>query len=708
MIAFRVVFLVVVLAGAIAITIARAVPQVALDSSEHALASGARMASLLVAETWERSRAEREAVGSAVAGDELLRASLSSSTDTIVDEEAPEPVAMFRQALNARSASRSAIDAALLVDADGELVDARNDTGAVNIPTLLSRSGAAEALESGEPSSMLFSVDGAIFASTATPVTSGSDVVAAVVLVERLDSAWVASTSWGADAQIAYFLGLDVVATNIGDQALLDAVRDTVRGTPRDAIGSPGRLLTRARHVVDDRVALIAPIRLGTGSDADPSLGAIVVTQAAAVPDNPITLLAAADYFDDGLGRLAVPIGIALVFYFLALLFLEAALGRAGGRLARSIEDNATANNPERVDVSASPAWLRPVARAYNVFLDAYRAHAPQARRTRAELSGSGLARRSDAEPDSSSGVLPRFEERVPVAPEPVDLFSALDSKATASDEARPGRVERPAVTGGSSLSELLSSLGAAPVSAPLPPRADEPEPEVGADEASAHVSEPEAATAEASTPSTDGAGDSEVEQSSGPEASVLGNPDAESEQGAMATPEVPPQPFTPPPSEPMEDVPTEASRRPSVSPPPVPGSAADDTGEQSPFAEPTVPRVSMEDLARRAAAARSGGGPEHAPEPDALLRAAEERLQRLRSGSSSESFRSEHRELYEQFVDAKELCGEDTSRLTYERFVEKLTRNRTALIERYNCSDVRFDVAMQEGKVTLKATPIR
>src|SRR5690606_16489855 len=121
----------------------------------------------------------------------------------------------------------------------------------------------------------------------------------------------------------------------------------------------------------------------------------------------------------------------------------------AASRLARSIEDNATANNPERVDVSASPAWLRPVARAYNVFLEAYRAHAPQARRTRAELSGSGLARRSDAELDSSSGVLPRFEERVPVAPEPVDLFSALDSKATASDEARPGRVERPAVTGG-------------------------------------------------------------------------------------------------------------------------------------------------------------------------------------------------------------------------------------------------------------------
>ena len=50
----------------------------------------------------------------------------------------------------------------------------------------------------------------------------------------------------------------------------------------------------------------------------------------------------------------------------------------------------------------------------------------------------------------------------------------------------------------------------------------------------------------------------------------------------------------------------------------------------------------------------------------------------------------------------------ERTSKLTYPRFVGKIERNREALKRRYGCRDVQFKVQMTEGRVTLKATPIR
>jgi hypothetical protein len=79
-----------------------------------------------------------------------------------------------------------------------------------------------------------------------------------------------------------------------------------------------------------------------------------------------------------------------------------------------------------------------------------------------------------------------------------------------------------------------------------------------------------------------------------------------------------------------------------------------------------------------------------------------------LRPSDGDASVPEEHRALFDRFVSAKRECGEDTTRLTYQRFVAKLDRNRSALMSRYECSDVRFDVATKNGKVTLKATPLR
>ncbi len=63
---------------------------------------------------------------------------------------------------------------------------------------------------------------------------------------------------------------------------------------------------------------------------------------------------------------------------------------------------------------------------------------------------------------------------------------------------------------------------------------------------------------------------------------------------------------------------------------------------------------------------------------------------------------------VYKEFMSVKRQCGEDTSNLTYERFRKKLTKNRKALMERYECRTVKFQVYIKDGKAALKATPIK
>jgi len=65
-------------------------------------------------------------------------------------------------------------------------------------------------------------------------------------------------------------------------------------------------------------------------------------------------------------------------------------------------------------------------------------------------------------------------------------------------------------------------------------------------------------------------------------------------------------------------------------------------------------------------------------------------------------------RQIFEQFLSTKKQCGERTDNLQFERFSQTLRRNRDALIERYGCKTVRFQVYVKEGKAALKATPVK
>ena len=65
-------------------------------------------------------------------------------------------------------------------------------------------------------------------------------------------------------------------------------------------------------------------------------------------------------------------------------------------------------------------------------------------------------------------------------------------------------------------------------------------------------------------------------------------------------------------------------------------------------------------------------------------------------------------REVFRDFVRTRGECGESAEGLTYERFRQKLESNKGALVAKYGCKTVRFQVYVKDGKAALKATPVR
>jgi hypothetical protein len=63
---------------------------------------------------------------------------------------------------------------------------------------------------------------------------------------------------------------------------------------------------------------------------------------------------------------------------------------------------------------------------------------------------------------------------------------------------------------------------------------------------------------------------------------------------------------------------------------------------------------------------------------------------------------------VYDQFVAVKQSCNEPTGGLTYQKFSEKLIKNRDDLIAKTGCKEVRFTVYVKDGKAALKATPVK
>jgi hypothetical protein len=79
--------------------------------------------------------------------------------------------------------------------------------------------------------------------------------------------------------------------------------------------------------------------------------------------------------------------------------------------------------------------------------------------------------------------------------------------------------------------------------------------------------------------------------------------------------------------------------------------------------------------------------------------------------GNSGDAFSEEEfhfQEVFREFVLTRERCSEPSDGLTYDKFVQKLRKNKEQLVQKYACRTVKFQVYVKEGKAALKATPVK
>lgn len=65
------------------------------------------------------------------------------------------------------------------------------------------------------------------------------------------------------------------------------------------------------------------------------------------------------------------------------------------------------------------------------------------------------------------------------------------------------------------------------------------------------------------------------------------------------------------------------------------------------------------------------------------------------------------YREIYNEFVDTKNACGEPTAGFTFEKFAKKLRKNTTSLMKP-GVKEVQFTVYVKDGKAALKAKVVK
>jgi hypothetical protein len=76
---------------------------------------------------------------------------------------------------------------------------------------------------------------------------------------------------------------------------------------------------------------------------------------------------------------------------------------------------------------------------------------------------------------------------------------------------------------------------------------------------------------------------------------------------------------------------------------------------------------------------------------------------------TTDDSKEGHYREVFEEFLQVKEACGEPTNGFSFEKFAAKLRKNRKDLLEkRPGLADVNFTVYVKDGKAALKAKVVK
>jgi len=101
------------------------------------------------------------------------------------------------------------------------------------------------------------------------------------------------------------------------------------------------------------------------------------------------------------------------------------------------------------------------------------------------------------------------------------------------------------------------------------------------------------------------------------------------------------------------------------------------------------------------------GGGAASPPMPAAQLDTTmpEGGLSGWGTGAPDEA---DWQDVFRDFVATKQQCGESIEGFTYEKFAERLRKNRDSLVQRMGAKRVKFGVHVKDGKAALKANPIK
>lgn len=163
-------------------------------------------------------------------------------------------------------------------------------------------------------------------------------------------------------------------------------------------------------------------------------------------------------------------------------------------------------------------------------------------------------------------------------------------------------------------------------------------------------------------------------------------------------------------PAPPAEDMFARAARPAEADPsafefPPRPAAGGDATAESAADAVLPAPPAPEPEPERPAVIVPPPPAQEPLAAPAELLQAA---AQAVPPDAAGDDEQAHWRQVFSDFLRTRGECGEASGGLTFERFAQKLASNKSALVAKYGCRTVRFQVYVKEGKAALKATPVR
>lgn len=62
---------------------------------------------------------------------------------------------------------------------------------------------------------------------------------------------------------------------------------------------------------------------------------------------------------------------------------------------------------------------------------------------------------------------------------------------------------------------------------------------------------------------------------------------------------------------------------------------------------------------------------------------------------------------LYDEFVTTRRQCGESVDSVSFAGFKRKISKTETAVRDRFDCDEVRFEIYVKGGRAAIKATPV-